>query len=221
MRDLLTVTACTVANDGTVEPTCRTIQLRVDPVATKSTSQTRFERPGQGDARDNSDTETALNFVHDSTEKLNFNCVLEGDETGTVEKKISALKEIAFLYNGSTHEWPVCQLTLGDSLKDFECRLVNLDTSYTLFSCNGEALRARLEMSFLGYATPKEIALLKSHQAPDLTHTVVVKAGDTLPLLCQKIYNDPAHYRLVAHHNRLTNFRELQPGTTLEFPSIR
>jgi nucleoid-associated protein YgaU len=48
----------------------------------------------------------------------------------------------------------------------------------------------------------------------------VVRAGDTLPLLCYQVYEDPSYYLQVAKANNLSNFRKLEQGTELFFPPI-
>jgi nucleoid-associated protein YgaU len=50
---------------------------------------------------------------------------------------------------------------------------------------------------------------------------VTVEAGDTLPLLCYRVYGDSRYYLAVAAHNRLDDFRGLQPGTLLCFHRSR
>jgi nucleoid-associated protein YgaU len=60
----------------------------------------------------------------------------------------------------------------------------------------------------------------KAASSPDLTHLITVKAGDTLPLLCDRIYRDSGYYMEVARINGLSSFRNLQPGTTLKFPPL-
>ena len=46
----------------------------------------------------------------------------------------------------------------------------------------------------------------------------VVKAGDTLPALCARIYGDPGWYLAVARFNGLDNFRVLPAGTRIVLP---
>ena len=45
-----------------------------------------------------------------------------------------------------------------------------------------------------------------------------VKKGDTLPLMCFKIYGDSKYYVQVAAVNRLSDFRNLQVGNEIFFP---
>jgi nucleoid-associated protein YgaU len=66
-----------------------------------------------------------------------------------------------------------------------------------------------------------EEALRAQRSSPDMTHTVRVKAGDTLPLLCQRIYRDASKYLEIARLNDLDGFRALAPGSELQFPPMR
>ncbi len=54
-----------------------------------------------------------------------------------------------------------------------------------------------------------------------MSHLITVKSGDTLPLLCHKVYGTSVHYAEVARANGLSNFRDLAPGTQLLFPPLR
>jgi len=69
--------------------------------------------------------------------------------------------------------------------------------------------------------TSQEEALAAQRSSPDLTHVVEVKEGDTLPLLCYRVYKDCSYYPQVAKANNLTDFRHLKPGTKLSFPPLR
>lgn len=66
----------------------------------------------------------------------------------------------------------------------------------------------------------KESLLRANGNSPDMSHLVTMRAGDTLPLLCKRIYSDPAYYMEVARVNRLVNFRNLLPGSVLRFPPL-
>jgi nucleoid-associated protein YgaU len=58
-------------------------------------------------------------------------------------------------------------------------------------------------------------------QSPDLTHVRLLRAGDSLPLLCHRIYGDAARCVQVAQANGLDSFRELEPGTRVVFPPLQ
>ena len=81
-------------------------------------------------------------------------------------------------------------------------------------------MRAKATMSFQGFKNPQEAALEANMSSPDLSHAVVVTEGDTLPLLCHRIYGDSRYYVDVARFNGLHAFRALKPGLTLRFPPL-
>ena len=58
----------------------------------------------------------------------------------------------------------------------------------------------------------------ENNQSPDLTHYRDEKKGDTLPLMCFRIYGDSRHYMEVARANKLANFRNLTVGEQVFFP---
>jgi len=133
--------------------------------------------------------------------------------------QIRALNSVVYAYDGQKHEPNVVRLLWGTFI--FFGRLTTMSTEYTLFKPEGEPLRAKVTLSFTGFMSKEEQALVANRSSPDLSHKVVVKAGDTLPLLCYRIYKDSGYYMDVARHNGLTDFRRLEPGTTLSFPPLR
>ena len=75
-------------------------------------------------------------------------------------------------------------------------------------------------MSFALFKTFKDLEAESNKSSPDLTHVIEVRAGDTLPNLCNKVYNDPSYYMQVARVNNLSDFCRLVPGTRLVFPPL-
>jgi nucleoid-associated protein YgaU len=96
--------------------------------------------------------------------------------------------------------------------------LKSVDINYTTFDADGSPLHAELAAQFLEDLAPKKKSALDNLLSPDLTHRRLVKAGDTLPLLCRDIYGTPEHYLRVAEANGLDDFRHLIPGQELLFP---
>ena len=131
------------------------------------------------------------------------------------------LKAIVYSYSGSDHEPNVVKIAWGRGLTAFYGRLESMSADYTLFRPTGEALRAKVALSFISFSTQMEEALRAQRSSPDMTHTVRVKAGDTLPLLCQRIYRDASKYLEIARLNDLDGFRALAPGSELQFPPMR
>jgi len=133
---------------------------------------------------------------------------------------IGKLKSVCYTYNGENHAPNVVKLNWGENFDSFHARTKDLNISYTLFKPTGEPLRARLKLKFERYRSNSEFQKLQANNSPDMTHAVIVQEGDTLPLLCERIYRDGAHYPMVARFNGLTDFRSLKPNTVLHFPPL-
>lgn len=156
-------------------------------------------------------------------EDLSFEMLLDG--TGVissrtdVDDELTKLKSMLYTYSGNIHQTPVVYLSWGTF--SFIGRLKSMGVKFSLFRPTGEPLRARVNLTFTSYLSAAEEARKANKTSPDLTHRVVVKAGDSLPLLCHRIYRNSSYYLQVARINGLTNFRRLEPGTTLSFPPLR
>lgn len=137
---------------------------------------------------------------------------------GSIKDMIEKLNNIVYELDGKKHETPVVDVQWGTT--HFKGRLKKMDVKYVLFDLNGEPLRAEVNLTFYIYKTIKEIAAEANLSSPDLTHIVEVKAGDTLPNLCNKIYKDPSFYMQVARVNQLSTFCSLKPGMRLVFPPL-
>ncbi len=176
------------------------------------------EKQGQG-------TPDATIKYHKSTpQTISFELVF--DATGVVStsrtdlvSEVNNFKKLAYDYNGDIHSPNYLELNWGEALS-FQCRLTSLAINYTLFKPDGTPLRARANVSFKEYQDPEK-ADSASATSPDLTHLVTVIAGDTLPALTYRVYGDSAYYLQVARFNQLDNFRNLTPGTQIQFPPLQ
>lgn len=161
-------------------------------------------------------------YVKHQPEELKFKTIFDG--TGVLEKskcvrtQMSTLDKIIYNYNGDKHEPNVVTIRWGK--ESFKGRLRSMKRKYTLYSPEGEPLRVELTFVFVRFMSASEQTNLSNRSSPDLTHIIEVKAGDTLPALCLKIYRDANYYNQIARINRLHNFRELKPGTQLIFPPL-
>ncbi len=160
-------------------------------------------------------------------EKVSFSIIVDGTgvvpdkKKQTVAKQIEQLRKIVYDYDGDEHEPTAVKIMWGKGLKAFFGRLTSMSMDYTLFHPNGEALRAKIKMDFIEARTEAQEALEAKRKSPDLTHVVQVVDGDTLPMLCHRIYKDAGKYLEIAALNGLDNFRSLTPGTLLRFPPMR
>lgn len=158
---------------------------------------------------------------------VNFSILLDG--TGAVPRvpgqpplevaqHIATLNAVVYKYDGSEHEPDHVRLLWGTWI--FYGRMRSMSVQYTLFKPSGDPLRAKVDLEFVEFMSAKETELIADRSSPDLSHLVIVRDGDTLPLLCNRIYGDPSYYREVAHFNRLNSFRRLTPGSRLYFPPL-
>jgi hypothetical protein len=165
-----------------------------------------------------------VQFNFTEPERISF--ALDIDGTGVigntkidVDVEINKFKEVTLDYDGEIHEPPEVTVSWGSLI--LKSKLESLDVNYSLFSPNGRPLRAKLNISFVGSMDEKEASKRRSNSSPDLSHVRIVQAGDTLPLMCYKIYGDSAMYLEVARMNNLVDFRHLKPGTEILFPPIK
>jgi len=161
-------------------------------------------------------------YSHSSEKKIDFNIVMDG--TGVVSKddvrsQLKKLRSVVFTLVGKEHQPNVVMVVWGGF--KYCGRLTTMSVENTMFKPSGKPLRAKVKLEFIQYVSPKEAASKANLSSPDLTHSVEVMAGDTLPLLCYRIYKDCSYYMEIARVNGLSNFRKLQPGTRLHFPPLR
>ena len=139
--------------------------------------------------------------------------------SSSVRQQIDKFRNLIFKYNGDLHRPNFVKLKWGTLL--FRCQLKTLGLKFTLFTPDGAPVRAEADVLFSGYTSATELAKEANATSPDMSHLVTVKAGDTLPLLCYRIYGTSVPYSQIARVNRLAGFRRIEPGTQLLFPPIR
>lgn len=157
--------------------------------------------------------ETVSFDIHfDATGVVNGN----SEDIGT---QLDQFKQTCLEYNGSIHQPNFLIISWGTL--QFRCKLTSLNINYTLFKSDGTPLRAVASTQFEEALSVEEITRQQGNQSPDLTHAILIKAGDKLPLICKEIYNDPDYYLEVARFNNLVNFRNLEPGMVIHVPPIK
>jgi hypothetical protein len=220
-KALLKISGCAVSNSGTisVDGSRPVFEALINPSGYDHHYTVRYSTSKTlGQASD----EAKFDVVQ--SEKLNLKAlVLDGTGAipGTklpVKQQVESLRNAIYTYVGTKHEPPIVQVVWGSLL--FYGRIETLKFDYTLFAPNGEPLRAKISLNFVEYTSAAAGVKEKKQNSPDLTHLVVVKAGDTLPLLCERIYRDPRYHLEVARINGLTLPRQLDPGMSLRFPPL-
>lgn len=226
----LKIIRCKIDNDQIVEQSGddNTFEATINPE--KYSHKLGLQYSGATDASGSGavgKSSAITKFSKAEAEKIDFSITLDGtgvvpDAAGqTVADQIAKLRDIAYDYDGDTHEPNPVKIVWGEGLEGFYGRLTSMGLEYTLFHPEGAPLRAKVSLSFVEAVTEGMEAREANRSSPDMTHMVMVREGDTLPLLCHRIYNDAARYMEVARTNNLDGFRALMPGTLLRFPPIR
>lgn len=157
-------------------------------------------------------------------EELSFEILF--DNTGIIDKNprsdiatdIENFKQFLMGYEGEIHQPKFFKFVWGTSLMKGICVLLNI--AYKLFNPNGKPIRAICKVSIRELKEEELRVAEERNSSPDLTHYRTVKQGDTLPLMCYRIYGHSKYYWQIAKVNGLSNFRELQPGSEIFFPPI-
>jgi len=221
-KDKLSITTCTVDPNGKITiDKGNSYEFMLNPSSYNHSYAIAYDHK-EAIGQSASDTK----FAGTKPEKLTFSTVIDcsGVVAGVDAKKtdvktqLKELKDIVYQFDGKKHEPSHVRVLWGSQI--FFGRLESMSTDMTMFKPTGEPLRAKLKLVFVGFMSKQEEALRANRSSPDMNHLVEVKAGDTLPLLCHRIYRDSSYYLEVAKINNLTNFRDLAPGSKLHFPPL-
>jgi len=224
LKKKLKISACKV-NDGSKSvDDSKSFEVMLNPSSYTHDYTIKYNKDeAQGKAASES------KFSKTEPEKISFKIMLDGtgvvglsdilSKKKDVKSQVKALTDIVYKYKGDLHEPQHVRVLWGSLI--FYGRLESLKVEYTLFKPSGEPLRASIDLSFSEFKTKEEEALETNKSSPDLSHQIVVKAGDTLPALCYRVYRDSSYYLDVARVNNITNFRDIVPGSVLHFPPLR
>lgn len=141
-----------------------------------------------------------------------------GDDPNDITKQILKFNNIVYEYSGEQHRPRQVQVVWGKLV--FFGVLKSLSYQFKLFKPDGTPLRATATVSFENFRNDFLREVIAQPSSPDLTHLRMVKDGDTLPLMCDRIYGDSSLYLQVASANKLLNFRALSVGQQLFFPPV-
>ena len=169
--------------------------------------------------------ELKLDFIIDGTNTI-YGYKYSDESKKTVPDQIQHFKSVVYDMSGKMHKPRLLKIVgLGIHQKGkgevtYDGILTDLQITYTLFSKEGEPLRAKVSSTFLDYRETKRRVLEENKKSPDLTHLRIALDSDNLPLMSYSMYDDPSYYLEVARVNNLTNFRKLTVGQELMFPPI-
>ncbi len=224
IKSLLEITACSLDSSGQYSPDeSDTFEVMINPSAYTYDKTVDFNSQG-AIGRDGKN----LKYNQVKEDKVGFDIVIDG--TGVINLPIPGLgsddvaTQIESLngvlgYDGSEHEPKYSRLVWGSFI--FFGRMTSMSINHTLFKPDGSPLRAKITLKFSGSVSDQQEKLETNKSSPDLSHVIEIKAGDTLPQLCNRVYKDPSYYIDIAKVNKLENFRQLIPGEKLLFPPLK
>jgi hypothetical protein len=173
----------------------------------------------------------ASKVVYPPREKLKLDLIFDG--TGVlsapnakpydVPAEIARFKDLALKFQGISHATNFIKIVWGRTGGDmvFQCQLRDFTVKYTLFKPDGTPLRAEVAAVFEEYWDAATRAKRDKKSSPDLSHRILVKQGDTLPMLSYRIYGESRFCFQVAAINRLPNIISIKPGQRLLFPPLK
>jgi LysM repeat protein len=135
-----------------------------------------------------------------------------------VEDAIKKFFDVTAKRQGDTHKPSYLQLNWGAF--EFRGFLETASTNYKLFNSAGLPIRASINASFAESISKKEQSTDANQGSPDITHVRIVKEGDTLPLISERVYGDSSFYLEIARINQITNFRKLKKGQKIILPRL-
>lgn len=197
------------------------VEALINPESYTLGYKLKFSKSGQGQGTSGQQLkyeytepgEMSFEFLFDNTG------IIDGIPRDSITEDIEKFRKVLIDYKGDAHEPRHFKLVWGEN-SIFKGRVTELEITYKLFRPDGTPLRATAKVTFKSSIEEEKRAATEDRQSADLTHIRKVKAGDTLPLMCFRIYGDSKYYLDVASTNGLDNFRSLVPGAEIRFPPI-
>ncbi|MCW3084476.1 MAG: peptidoglycan-binding protein [Bacteroidetes bacterium] len=160
----------------------------------------------------------SMELFFDGTGASPSNSLINSIGINTVDLQIKAFLALAFTLDKEKHEPHFVTVVWGSFILNGV--FTTADVSYTMFEPDGRPLRATIKIEIEETIATSLLGKLLGLLSPDLSKSIVVKEGDTLPLLCHQEYNDASLYPKIAEVNNLKNYRKLKQGMELLFPPI-
>lgn len=158
-----------------------------------------------------------LEFIIDGTGVAQFG-VEHFKGIKSVTDQVKRMVKLFLERERETHHPNLLVLQWGDFI--FKGYLESMTVNYTLFDSSGKPLRAKVNASLIESLPSAELNKKEELHSADISRLHRVMAEDNLPLLTKEIYGTYDHLFLVARENDLNQFRKLEPGTQLFFPSL-
>lgn len=95
----------------------------------------------------------------------------------------------------------------------------NLSVQYTLFTHEGEPIRADVKLALMQWDEPKKGQNPTTHGEGGL-RAHLVRDGDSLPSIAYQVYGDATQWRTIAQANGIDDPLRLRSGRTLSVPRL-
>lgn len=209
------------AENGGLSDADASFEALINPETYTLAYKLKFSGGGQGQGTSGKQ----LKYEYTEPEEITFDFlfdntgIIDGNPRDSIADDLRDFKDVLIAYKGDSHEPRHFKLVWGEN-SIFKGRVTEVSINYKLFKPDGTPIRAVATVKFKSSIEEQKRAAKENNSSPDLTHARKVKAGDTLPLMCYRIYGDPKYYIQVAKVNSINNFRKLTPGTDIFFPPI-
>jgi len=209
------------AENGGVSDADDKFEALINPESYTLQYKLKFSEGAQGQGTSG----TQLKYEYTEPEEITFEFlfdntgIIDGQPRTSIADDLKRFRDVLVAYKGDSHEPRHFKLVWGEN-SIFKGRVTEVSINHKLFKPDGTPIRATANVKFKSSIEEQKRAARENRSSPDLTHIRKVKYGDTLPLMCYRIYNDPKYYLQVAEANELSNFRQLKPGTDIFFPPI-
>ena len=197
------------------------VEALINPETYTLNYKLKFAESGQGQGSSGKQ----LKYEYTEPEEISFDFlfdntgIIDGKPRDSITDELKKFRQVLLEYKGDAHEPRHFKLVWGEN-SIFKGRVTEASFTYKLFKPDGTPIRASVKVTFKSSIEEQKRAAKEDKQSADLTHIRKVKAGDTLPMMCYRIYGNPKYYLAVAVLNSLGNFRSLTPGTALVFPPL-
>lgn len=159
-------------------------------------------------------------FTNGSADALSMELFFDTTKTeADVRKEYLADLESLLEVDGQLHAPPRCRFVWGGGL-DFKAVLVEANERFTRFLPSGTPVRAWVDVTFEQYEDAETQTSKIKHESTDKMKRWTVTEGETLWLIAQEEYGDPARWRTIADANDLHNPRSLEAGMQLSLPPL-
>lgn len=176
--------------------------------------------------------EPVLQFIRGQNEKVTLDLFFDTTEKGMTGSVTDVRTLTSAVYglmkvNTTTHaplrfaiDWGTGKSLFGQGSNSSLCVLESMSEEFSLFAPTGEPLRAKLTVTIRLASTVKLQFQNTPRESPDRTTLVTVVRGQRITDIAYQQYGDSTQWRPIADASQLANPRFLDPGTTLNVPSL-